>query len=84
MASIEAETTKEILSELLEDRIRLLINKTSDNSSEITNLVQAWLSLQKLDYPLYQTIASTPTLYSSFKYTNPGYTSATIRTPNQQ
>lgn len=41
MASIEAETTKEILSELLEDRIRLLINKTSDNSSEITNLVQA-------------------------------------------
>ena len=41
MDSIEIKVTKDILSELLEDKIRNLLNKQSDNSAEIVNLSQA-------------------------------------------
>lgn len=60
MDSIETQVTKDILSELLEDKIRNLLNKQSDNSAEIVNLSQAWMNLQKLDYFPSPTIAYTP------------------------
>ena len=61
MDSIETQVTKDILSELLEDKIRNLLNKQSDNSAEIVNLSQAWMNLQKLDYSPSPTIAYTHT-----------------------
>ena len=41
MENANKEVTIEILAELLEDKIRLLLDKDRDNSQQIRNLVEA-------------------------------------------
>ena len=41
MENVNKEVTIEILAELLEDKIRLLLDEDRDNSQQIKNLVEA-------------------------------------------
>lgn len=41
MENVNKEVTIEILAELLEDKIRLLLDEDRDNSQQIRNLVEA-------------------------------------------
>ena len=41
MENVNKEVTIEILAELLEDRIRLLLDEDRDNSQQIRNLIEA-------------------------------------------
>lgn len=41
MENVNKEVTIEILAELLEDKIRLLLDENRDNSQQIKNLIEA-------------------------------------------
>lgn len=62
MENANKEVTIEILAELLEDKIRLLLDEDRDNSQQIRNLVEAWKTLTKSEYTLSPIIPSTHTV----------------------
>lgn len=62
MENVNKEVTIEILAELLEDKIRLLLDEDRDNSQQIRNLVEAWKTLTKSEYTLSPITPSTHTV----------------------
>ena len=70
MENANKEVTIEILAELLEDKIRLLLDEDRDNSQQIRNLIEAWKTLTKSEYTLSPITPSTPIV-------SPYYTTST-------
>lgn len=62
MENVNKKVTIEILAELLEDKIRLLLDEDRDNSQQIRNLVEAWKTLTKSEYTLSPITPSTHTV----------------------
>lgn len=80
MENVNKEVTIEILAELLEDKIRLLLDEDRDNSQQIRNLVEAWKTLTKSEYTLSPITPSTP-IVSPYGDTITCSSSALMTTP---